>query len=234
MSTATFAPAHAEHLIRARRATRAFTPEAVPEDTVRAVFSLAGAAPSNSNTQPWHVEVVSGAARDRLSAELTAAHADQRMSLDFPYRDDLYTGAYAQRRHEAGATMYGALGIGRDDHEGRAAFNVESLNFYGAPHVALLFLPPNAEERMAADLGMYGQTLLLAMTAYGIASCPQGLLSFYADTVRESLGLDDGTNGTGHNKLLFGISFGYADTSAPINNISVPRAELHETTRFHV
>ncbi|WP_236795673.1 hypothetical protein [Amycolatopsis sp. GM8] len=27
---------------------------------------------------------------------------------------------------------------------------------------------------------MYGQTLLLAMTAYGVASCPQGLLGFSA------------------------------------------------------
>ncbi|WP_244409934.1 nitroreductase [Streptomyces albofaciens] len=227
-TTAPHFPDYAEQLIRGRRATRAFKPDPVPEDTLRAVFSLAGAAPSNSNTQPWHVEVVSGAARDRLSKDLIAAHTDQRMTLDFPYRDDLYTGTYAQRRHAAGAAMYGALGIGREDHERRAAFNAESLNFYGAPHVALLFLPPNAEERMAADVGMYGQTLLLALTAYGIASCPQGLLSFYADTIRESLGI------VSDRKILFGVSFGFADSAAPINNITVPRAELAETTRFHV
>ncbi|MFH8407088.1 nitroreductase [Streptomyces sp. NPDC018019] len=220
-------PEYAEQLIRSRRATRAFRPDPVPEDTLRAVFTLAGAAPSNSNTQPWHVEVVSGEARNRLGKDLVAAHMDQRMSLDFPYRNDLYTGTYEQRRRAAGAAMYGALGIGRDDHERREAFNAESLNFYGAPHVALLFLPPNAEERMAADVGMYAQTLLLAMAAHGIASCPQGLLSFYADTIRESLGLNS------DRKILFGVSFGYADTSAPINNITVPRAELHETTRFH-
>ncbi|MFD0491147.1 nitroreductase family protein [Saccharopolyspora spinosporotrichia] len=122
--------------------------------------------------------------------------------------------------------MYAALGIGRDDHEARAAYDAESLRFYGAPHVAFLFLPPNAEARMAADLGMYGQTLLLALAAHGIASCPQGLLSFYADTVREALGVRD-------RKLLFGVSFGYADPSAPVNDITVPRAELAETTRFH-
>ncbi|MFI0263663.1 nitroreductase [Streptomyces sp. NPDC017056] len=219
-------PHHAEALIRGRRATRAFLPRPVPEETLRAVFTLAGAAPSNSNTQPWHVEVVSGAARDRLSENLRAAHASKRMSLDFPYRDDMYSGPYEQRRRSAGAAMYGALGIGREDHAEREAFNAESLDFYGAPHVALLFMPPNAEERMAADVGMYGQTLLLAMTAYGIASCPQGLLSFYADTIRESLGVTD-------RKILFGVSFGYADTSAPVNGITVPRAPLHETTRFH-
>ncbi|MYU54947.1 MULTISPECIES: nitroreductase [Streptomyces] len=223
-------PAHlsdyAEKLIRGRRAVRAFHRRPVPEETLRAVFALAGAAPSNSNTQPWHVEVVSGAARDRLSADLLAAHADKRMSLDFPYREDMYRGAHEARRRAAGAAMYGALGIGRDDHERRDAFNAESLRFYGAPHVALLFLPPTAEERMAADVGMYGQTLLLALSAYGIASCPQGLLSFYAGTVRESLGIED-------RKLLFGISFGYADAAAPVNGITVPRAALHETTRFH-
>lgn len=219
-------PAYAHELIRGRRAVRAFRPDPVPGEILRDVFDLAGAAPSNSNTQPWHVEVVSGAARDRLSEDLLAAHAGNRTSLDFPYDDGMYAGPYARRRSDAGAAMYGALGIARDDDARRDAFNAESLRFYGAPHVALLFMPPTAEERMAADVGMYGQTLLLALTAYGIASCPQGLLSFYADTVRASLGVEN-------RKILFGVSFGYADTSAPVNRISVPRARLQETTRFH-
>lgn len=59
---------YAEQLIRRRHATRAFRPDPVPEDTLRGIFSLAGAAPSNSNAQPWRVEVVGGARRDRLAA----------------------------------------------------------------------------------------------------------------------------------------------------------------------
>lgn len=35
--------------------------------------------------------------------------------------------------------MYGALRIGFDDHEARAAYDAESPRFYGTPHVALLF-----------------------------------------------------------------------------------------------
>ncbi|MFE7572818.1 nitroreductase family protein, partial [Streptomyces sp. NPDC057539] len=61
---------YAEKLIRGRRATRAFRPDPVPEEILRAVFALAGAAPSNSNAQPWRVEVVSGAQRDRLADAL--------------------------------------------------------------------------------------------------------------------------------------------------------------------
>jgi nitroreductase len=90
----------------------------------------------------------------------------------------------------------------------------------------MLFAPAQTEARIAADMGIYAQTLLLAMAAHGIASCPQALLTFCADTVRAQLGVTD-------RKLLLGISFGYADDSAPVNTVRVPRAQLAETTRFH-
>ncbi|MFE7116385.1 nitroreductase [Streptomyces sp. NPDC057654] len=225
----------AEKLIRGRHATRAFHPEAVSEDTMRAIFSLAGAAPSNSNAQPWRVEIVSGAARERLAEALQAAHAERRVSVDFPYSDDMYAPAHLTRRAAFGEQLYGALGIGRDDHEARAAYDAESLRFYGAPHAAFLFVTGNngvpgeapGGARLAADAGGYMQTLLLAMAAYGVASCPQGLLSFYADTVRSELQVD------GDGQLLVGISFGYADDAAPVNRITTERAPLEAVATFH-
>lgn len=213
------------HLIRGRRATRAFLPDEVPADTMRTVFELAGHAPSNSNTQPWCVEVVSGAARDRLADALVAAHAAGRQSVDFPYREGLFQGALATRRAQFGAQLYETLGIARDDTDLLDGYNTQSLRFYGAPHVAMLFAPAETEARIAADMGIYMQTLLLAMEAHGMASCPQALLSFYADTVRAELGVDQ-------RKLLIGIAFGYADESAAVNTLRVPRADLAETTRF--
>jgi nitroreductase len=213
------------HLIRGRRATRAFLPDEVPADTMRTVFELAGHAPSNSNTQPWCVEVVSGAARDRLADALVAAHAAGRQSVDFPYREGLFQGALATRRAQFGAQLYETLGIARDDTDLLDGYNTQSLRFYGAPHVAMLFAPAETEARIAADMGIYMQTLLLAMEAHGMASCPQALLSFYADTVRAELGVDQ-------RKILIGIAFGYADESAAVNTLRVPRADLAETTRF--
>ncbi|MFE0130943.1 nitroreductase [Streptomyces sp. NPDC059037] len=216
----------AEKLIRGRHATRAFRPGAVPEDTMRAIFSLAGAAPSHSNAQPWQVEVVSGAARERLADALRAAHAEQRVSVDFPYSEGMYSPTHQARRAAFGGELYGALGIGPDDHAARAAYDAQSLRFYGAPHAAFLFVTGDGGARLAADVGAYMQTLLLAMTAYGVDSCPQGLLSFYADTVRAELGVTEG-------KLLLGISFGYADEAAPVNRITTERAALGSTTAFH-
>ncbi|WP_055699596.1 MULTISPECIES: nitroreductase [Streptomyces] len=216
----------AEKLLRGRHATRAFRPEAVPEDTMRKIFSLAGTAPSNSNAQPWQVEVVSGAARRRLADALEAAHAAGRTSVDLPYSEEMYAQVHRARRAAFGAELYGALGIGPDDHAARAAYDAESLRFYGAPHAAFLFVHGDGEERLAADVGAYLQTLLLAMTAYGVDSCPQGLLSFYADTVRAELGVTGG-------KLLVGVSFGYADESAPVNRVRTRRAPVESTTAFH-
>ncbi|WP_017559131.1 nitroreductase [Nocardiopsis baichengensis] len=218
---------YAERLIRGRHATRAFRPDPVPEDTVRAIFALAGSAPSNSNAQPWRVEVVGGARRERLANALQAAHSERRTSVDFPYSEDMYTPVHQERRAAFGAGLYRALGIGADDHAARAAYDAKSLRFYGAPHAAFLFVTGDGGARLAADVGAYMQTLLLAMAAYGVDSCPQGLLSFYADTVRDELEVADG-------RLLVGVSFGYADENAPVNRVTTGRADLEATTAFHL
>lgn len=146
--------------------------------------------------------------------------------MDFPYSEGMYTQVHHTRRAAFGAELYGALGIGPDDHAARAAYDLESLRFYGAPHVAFLFVHGDGKARLAADGGAYMQTLLLAMTAYGVDSCPQGLLSFYADTVRAELGVTGG-------KLLVGISFGYANEAAPVNRVRTERAPVESTTAFH-
>ena len=90
-----------------------------------------------------------------------------------------------------------------------------------------MFLPEPFGLREAADLGMYAQTLMLAMTAHGLGSCPQTALSFQVDFIREQLGLD------ASNKLLFGLSFGYPDPDAPVNSCTTDRAALSDTVIFH-
>jgi hypothetical protein len=74
---------------------------------------------------------------------------------------------------------------------------------------------------------MYAQNLMLTMQAHGLASCPQTILGYNSDVVREQLGIDAGQ------KLLFGISFGYADMSKPENQIVPSRATLAESTHFY-
>ena len=78
----------------------------------------------------------------------------------------------------------------------------------------------------AADLGMYAQTLMLSMTAHGLASCAQGTMGHYPDLIRKTFGIEDEI------KILFGISFGYEDMSVPANNARTIRAPLEENVFF--
>jgi len=213
-------------LIKQRRSVRAFLDKPVSQEILETVFSSAQHSPSNCNTQPWHIAVVSGDKCNDLREKFFKAFTRGEMSMDFPY-DGVYEGAYKTRQYGAAAALYGALGIAREDKAARQQQFTENFKFFGAPHVAFLFLPEKFGMREAADLGMYAQTLMLSMAAQGIASCPQTALSFFADLLRKELNIDSSF------KLLFGISFGYEDTEHPVNRCRTDRATLNEAVEFY-
>lgn len=215
-----------ETIVAGRRSLRAFKPEAVSQDTLDRVFSQAQRAPSNCNTQPWIVHVASGEAIEKLRSEMSDRFMSGDMSMDFPY-DGSYDGVYKERQYGSAQALYDSVGIERSDKAGRHVQFMRNFTFFDAPHVAFLFLPEPFGLREAADLGMYAQTLMLAMTANGLGSCPQTALSFQADFVREVLGVDSS------NKLLFGISFGYPEQDAPANTCVTDRAALGDAVTFH-
>jgi len=213
--------------IRTRRSVRRFLPQEVPHATLQAIFGLAQCAPSNCNTQPWTVHVASGAACENLRQRLSQAALDPTAHApDYPY-DGRYDGNYRARQHDAAARLHGALGIARGDKAGRARNFLQNFAFFGAPHVAFIFLPQSFGLREAADCGMYAQTLMLAMAAHGVASCPQTSLSFHPHIVRDALGVDSAQ------RLLLGISFGHEDTGDRANACRVGRAALEQAVAFH-
>jgi len=215
-----------EQAIRDRRSVRAFLPREVSETTLREVFALAQQAPSNCNTQPWTVQVVSGELCDRLRERLTVACTyPSQHRPDFPY-DGRYCGVYQARQHDAAAQLYGAMGIARDDKASRGRAMQANFAFFGAPHVAFICLPEPFGLREAADCGIYLQTLMLLLTGQGLASCPQAALSFHAPVVREVLGLAEDM------RILFGLSFGYEDPDAPANRCRVGRAAVEAAVSF--
>ncbi|MFJ8333371.1 nitroreductase [Streptomyces sp. NPDC094437] len=213
----------------ARHAIRKFLPTPLAPSVIRGVLEDAQAAPSNANTQPWTVHVVSGATRDRLSAGLLKAHDEGRFSYDFPYGvADLSEGIHLARAHDFAATFYGAVGVARSDRAARTARTRANLEFHGAPHAAFLFMPMFGDGvRVAADVGMYAQNFLLSLTARGLGGIPQAVLGFHADTVRDILNVPEEL------KLLFGISFGEIDRTAPENTFRMGRAPLTQTVTLH-
>tara|TARA_R110002110_G_scaffold3754_1_gene19503 strand:- start:26166 stop:26840 length:675 start_codon:yes stop_codon:yes gene_type:complete len=215
-----------DSIVKNRRSLRAFLPEPVAETTLHAVFDCAQRAPSNCNTQPWITHVASGQSLETLRTQMPERFMAGEMSLDFPY-DGVYQGAYKERQYGSAQALYDAVGVKREDKAARHVQFMRNFTFFDAPHVAFLFLPEPFGLREAADVGLYAQTLMLAMTAHGLGSCPQTALSFQADFIRKTLGID------ASNKLLFGISFGHPDPDAPANQCVTDRAALNDTVTFH-
>ncbi|MFD0848995.1 nitroreductase [Sphingosinicella xenopeptidilytica] len=215
-------------VIRSRRSPRSFLSTPVPQALLQVVVEDARNTPSNCNYQPWIVHIVSGASRDKLSSAFLEAAAEQTFSWDFPFDFESSYGIYAERRQAQGAAYYEAAGIMKDAKERRSYAMMQNLQFFGAPHVALLFMAPVYETvRVAGDVGMYGQSFLLSLEAHGLAGIPQTLLSFFAGTAREELGIDP------MYKMLFGISFGYPEPGNPVNSFPLSKASIAETVTFH-
>ncbi|MAY37281.1 MULTISPECIES: nitroreductase [Spongiibacter] len=213
-------------IARQRRSVRGFISKPVEQTLLNRVFETASTAPSNCNTQPWECAVVSGDKLETLRQRIPDAFASGQWTMDFPY-DGKYAGVYKERQYQAAADLYAAMGIAREDKVGRNAQFMRNFEFFGAPHVAFIFLPEPFGLREAADCGMFAQNLMLSLTAEGLASCPQTALSFNADLVREVLDIPP------ENKLLFGISFGYEDAEDPANRCRTQRAPLGECIRFY-
>jgi nitroreductase len=215
-------------VVRMRHSCRGFLPQPVPDAVIEEVLKDAQCAPSNCNTQPWATHIVSGAKASELSQALLKAAGEARYSPDFPFDQGAFSGRYAERIAEQGKAYYGALCVARDDEQSRNAAVALNYRFFDAPHVALLFMPTAGDNvRVAGDIGMYGQNLLLSLVARGLGGVPQTSLGFFAATIREVLDVPTDM------KLLFGISFGYPDPKAPGNSFAIDHDPIARNVSFH-
>ncbi|AKO53595.1 oxidoreductase [Marinobacter psychrophilus] len=209
-----------------RRSVRGFLPKTVPEETMRDVFEQAQQAPSNCNTQPWYTVVASGDLRDSLRDQFIGrAMAGTPSEPDFSYVSK-FEGVYRGRQVDCAAALYGEMEIARDDKAGRSRAALRNFEFFDAPHVAFLCMDRSFGATIAVDVGIYAQTLMLAMTAQGISSCAMGSLRSHPDLVRTAFGLEENIG------VVFGICFGYDDSEVKANNTRTSRVSLDETVVF--
>jgi nitroreductase len=214
-------------LMHERRSVRGFDEQPIAPDVLRTIFATAQQSPSNCNVQPWVVHVVSGNAAERMRVTLhERAKSGAEPSPDFPLTGG-YPGEYRTRQISAAKALFAATGVAREDVAARTDSFLRNFRFFDAPHAAFIFMPSWAGMREAADCGMYAQSLMLALTAQGFASCAQGALSHYADVVREQLSVPDDL------LLLFGLAFGREDTAHPANTTRTVREPIDRATVFH-
>ena len=219
-------PMDVHEAVTTRRAVRAFTAEPVPRPVLDRVLSTAARAPSGANLQPWHICVLTGAPLAELKQRATTrAEADDPGDpRQYPmYPAELHS-PYRERRSDAAAQRFDALGIRRTDSRRRAEAVTANWQCFGAPTLLLVYIDRGLGPAQWADLGMYLQTVMLLLRAEGLHSCPQMAWSVYHRTVAGIVSPPSGL-------ILFGgLSIGYEDTSAPYARID--RAPLAETVSY--
>jgi len=215
-----------EKLVRSRHSIRGFLDKQVPEALMQRIFETARWSPSGTNVQPWHICVASGATRDHLRNEfMERTRNNEPVIVDHP-SDRKVGDLWRERKRDCARALYGAMGIEWEDRDGRGRAAFRNSEFFDAPHVAFFCMHEQFGTQSASDVGMFAQTLMLAMTVHGIASCAQGSLRNYPNLVRETFNLEPEI------KVLFGISFGYEDPDVPANKARTSRAPLSETVQF--
>lgn len=211
--------------VEQRRSIRGFRSDPVPEETLRRIFEVAQRAPSWCNIQPWRVWVTSGDATRRLTNALTAAAGSSMMEPDFPWPSE-YPPPYDGLRRQCGAALYSAMGIAREDKAARYGAWMRNYVAFGAPHVAIVGVDRRFGSYAALDVGCWLQSVLLAATEEGVATCSQASLATFPKAVRAVLDVPDEIG------ILFGVALGYEDPDAAANACRTERNPLEENVRF--
>lgn len=217
-----------DEVVLERTSVRAFEPALVPHERIIECLSLASKSPSNCNSQPWTVEIISGDALVKLQQAMLSEVAERfELTPDIPWLDKLFPPHLKARQAEHLTHLQSVFGTSREDKKGRHELLRFNLQSFGAPHLALLYMPVWGNEREAADLGHFGQSLMLALWSRGIASAPQTSIAMAAGTIRKHLQIGD------DRKLLYGISFGFELPGLPRSRLTQDRAGPEIFARFH-
>lgn len=214
---------HLAELLTQRRSVRAFLPTPVSDVLLQDVLQQARLAPSGANLQPGVLVQVRGAVRESLSAELIEAWRHGRAEKeDYSYFPKPMPHTLRRRQVAAAQALYGALGVARDDREGRDVQFEKNFCFFHAPVALVVTMDRGFGNGGYMDLGMMLYGLMLAAQAKGLSTCAIGAMASFPNLIRQHLGL----NASSH--IVCGMALGYADPQAPVNQTQTTRCELGE------
>ena len=209
--------------VAARRSVRGFLDTPIEPGLLRDLAVRASRAATGGNIQPWHIDIVEGAALAELKA-IMAGKLERRETEQPGY--DIYpremTDAQKGRTFAVGEGLYGHLGIPREDKAARFRWFARNYAFFGAPAAYFCTVDRRMGPPQWADCGMYLQTLMLLAVEAGLATCAQECWAMYPETFEAFLG-------TPPERMLFcGVAIGHEDPAEPANRLRTDRAHTQE------
>lgn len=207
-----------------RQSARAFLSKPVKRADIEEIFTYAGRAPSAINLQPWEYVIAYGEEKDRLVRRLKKARAESKISCG-PGTENPLPDRFKNRSRQASAAM--APKITEVGKEVNAFVEEGSCSFYGAPIAIIVMIDRIFPKIRYLDVGLSVSYLLLAAQAKGLATCPIGLVSAYAQDIAEALDIPP------DKEVILGIALGYANPQSPVNQFKTGRENLDAYLRWY-
>lgn len=221
---------HVDEAITSRRSVRAFLPVPIPQSTIEDILRVASRAPSGTNTQPWRVRVLTGAAKQRLSNAILAQYnrvsgepADQP---EYDYYPREWFSPYVDRRRTLGYELYRLLGIGREDKARMHEQMARNFTFFDAPVGMIFSIDRRLGKGSWLDYGFFLEAIAIAARGRGLHTCPQAAFADFPQTISRELAFEP------HEMVVCGMSLGFEDESAVENGLRSAREPVAGFTQF--
>ncbi|WP_397416478.1 nitroreductase [Phenylobacterium sp.] len=218
-----------DDVIMGRRSIRGYKPDPVPRELIEEIITLAMRAPSSMNTQPWNFYVIAGEPLDRIRKGNTERNlAGVPQSREFRIGTKGFEGKHRDRQVGVAKQLFGAMGITRDDKEGRQDWVLRGFRQFDAPVCIIVTFDKELEGMDDApfDCGAVATALVNAAWSRGLGAVinSQGIMQ--SPVVREHAGIAE------DQVIMKSIALGWPDESFPANAVVSERKSVKEATVF--
>ena len=217
--------------ITTRQSMRAYLPTPVSKGTVAEILRVASRAPSGTNTQPWQVHVLMGAARQRVSDRICAIFEDPaelaQHTDEYDYYPKEWVSPYVDRRRKIGWDLYRLLDIAKGDKDRIHRQHARNYRFFDAPVGLIFTIDRIMQQGSWLDYGMFLENVMVAARARGLHTCPQAAFTQFHRVLAEELALKP------EQMVVCGMALGHADPAAVENTLVTDRVPVEEFAQFH-
>jgi nitroreductase len=217
-----------DEVVLGRRSTRGYKQVPVPRALIEEVLGLAMRAPSSMNTQPWNFYVITGEPLDRIrSGNTERILAGEPDSREFR-KGQPFAGAHRDRQIGVAKQLFSAMGIERDDKDGRQDWVLRGFRQFDAPVCVIITYDRvlDGSDDTPFDCGAVATALVNAAWSRGLGTVinSQGIMQ--SPVVREHAGIPD------DQVIMKSIALGFPDDDFPANAVVSERKTLKEAAVF--
>ena len=217
-----------DDVVLGRRSIRGFLDREVPREVIEEVLELAIRAPSSYNNQCWNFTVVAGDALDAIRQGNTQGILAGRPDSREFRRHDTQPSSHRERQVAVAKQLFGAMGITREDKEGRQDWVLRGFRQFDAP---VSIVVTYDRELLGSDIapfdcGAVTNALVNAAWSRGLGCVinSQGIMQ--SQVVREHARIPD------DQVIMICVALGWPDESFPANAVVSERRQVGAAARF--